>query len=101
MEQRKTLKISRPSGGMVRPTGKFGVKHPVAAQVAESAPAGDTIADIPDVPTMSVMPMGNVAAQVEGPAWWWTVLVLVQFIALVAMGALAYFLFQNTTTQYF
>ncbi len=103
--QRKTLKVSRP-GGVVRPTGKFTPKRPAAAAapaVAEPKAATETpiadIADIPDIPPMSLPKVEEVAD--EGPAWLVTLSMLVQMAACVAMGALAWFLFENTQTVYF
>ncbi len=105
MTQRKTLKISRP-GGVVRPTGKFSPKRPAAAAapaVAEPKAATETpiadIADIPDIPPMSLPKVEEVVD--EGPAWLVTLSMLVQMAACVAMGALAWFLFENTQTVYF
>ena len=45
MTQRKTLKITRPGGGALRPGGKFGIKRPGAAPTrpaAGAAPAGES-----------------------------------------------------------
>ena len=111
--QRKTLKIARPGGMAVRPGGKFGIKRPSqattianadpAAPSAEAAPAGDVaVADIPDLPTnVPAIPAAAAPAEVEGPAWLWTLSTLVQAAACVAIGALAWFLYTNTQTQYF
>ena len=41
------------------------------------------------------------AAADEGPAWAWTLSTLVQLAACVAIGALAFFLWQNAQTRYF
>ena len=109
--QRKTLKISRPSGA-VRPAGKFGIKKPAAAAPAaetKAPPAGGDaaqVADIPDIadiPDMSSVPPPNVpaAAADNGSSWVWTLSALVQFAACVVIGALAFFLYKNTQTQYF
>ena len=111
MTQRKTLRISRP-GGVVRPTGKFGIKKPSeATTIAKTAPAaaadGATddvadIADIPDIPNAATMPHpAPAAAADDGPAWAVTLSTLVQMAACVAVGALAWLLYQNTTIQYF
>ena len=112
--QRKTLKIARPGGVAVRPGGKFGIKRPSQATTiakaapapasAAAAPAGDAeVADIPDIPTnVPAIPAAAAApAVVEGPAWLWTLSTIVQFAACVAIGALAWFLYTNTQTQYF
>ena len=112
--QRKTLKIARP-GGAVRPTGKFGIKRSPsqaatvvkpAGAAAESAegetPVADTVADIPDIPNIPDLPPVAAAPAVsDGPAWLWTLSALIQVAACVAMGALAWFLYQNSQTQYF
>ena len=109
--QRKTLKITRPGGGVVRPN-KFGLKRPPSATQAptvkaEAASSGDgavadisEIADIPDLPPVAPMP-APVAAVSDGPAWAWTLSSLVQLAACIAIGALAWFLYQNTQTAYF
>ena len=111
--QRKTLKITRPGGMAVRPGGKFGIKRPTqattvaktdpAAPAAEGAPAEDAVADIPDIPNIPEIPAPAAAAPVveAGPAWLWTLSTLVQLAACVAIGALAWFLYENTQTHYF
>ena len=113
--QRKTLKIARPGGGAVRPAGKFGVKRPsqattvaakapdeAATAVADKTPAaGDAVADIPDIPNMPMAPVPSVSSAPEGPAWLWSLSSLVQAAACVAMGVLAWFLYQNSITNYF
>lgn len=108
--QRKTLKISRPGGGAVRPTGKFGIKRPAsqaatvakpAADAAAEAPQDGAVADIPDIPNIPEMPVAAAPAQSNGPVWLWTLSALVQAAACVAIGALALFLYQNTQTNYF
>ena len=108
--QRKTLKITRSGGGVVRPN-KFGLKRPASATQAptvkaEAQASGDgavadmpEIADIPDMPAMAPIP-APVAAS-DGPAWVWTLSSLVQIAACIAIGALAWFLYQNTQTAYF
>ena len=109
--QRKTLKIARPGAGAVRPAGKFGIKRPsqattvaqkapgeAAAAPAEEAPVAD-IADIPALPTAPVPAAAKPAS--DGPAWLWAISSLVQIAACVAMGALAWFLYQNTLVSYF
>ena len=111
--QRKTLKITRPGGMAVRPGGKFGIKRPTqattvaktdpAAPAAEGAPAEGAVADIPDIPNISEIPAPAAAAPAveAGPAWLWTLSALVQLAACVVIGALAWFLYENTQTQYF
>lgn len=114
MTQRKTLKIARPAGGAVRPAGKFGIKRPSPTQAttvpaAPAAPAAgtpaesDSVADIPDIPAIPTMPTASVpeAPASDGPAWLWTLSSLVQAAACAAIGALAWFLYQNTVTNYF
>ena len=109
--QRKTLKIARP--GAVRPAGKFGIKRPSqattvatqasAADGAAPAPAADgAVADIADIPALptAIAPAEKAPAS-DGPAWLWTLSSLVQIAACVAMGALAWFLYQNTQISYF
>ena len=111
--QRKTLKIARPGGVAVRPGGKFGIKRPgqaaTTAQAApdaastDAAPADAAVADIPDIPTNVPAFSAPVAAApaAEGPAWLWTLSTIIQAAACVAIGALAWFLYTNTQTQYF
>ena len=101
--QRKTLKISRPSG-IVRPAGKFGVKKP-ATTAAAAAPAatGDEVADIPDIPNLP--PVAPVAAPANGEAAvtgaFAIVSLIAQVAACIAIGALAWLLYVNTTTPMF
>ena len=111
--QRKTLKITRP-GGTVRPSGKFGLRRPGAptapAASPDSAAAGaapadsaaeGAVADIPDIPSaIPPLPAQAVAADTT-PAWLLTLSSIVQFAAVVLIGALAFFLYENTTTAYF
>ena len=97
--QRKTLKITRP-GATVRPTGgKFttAAKKPAAS---EAAPAeGGEVADIPDIPAMPAVP---VSMPVEEKTTFGTVFtVLVSLAACVAIGALAWFLYQDCTLDFF
>ena len=111
--QRTTLKIARPGGLAVRPGGKFGIKRPSQATTvaavspeaasADAAPAGDAaVADIPDIPTnVPAIPAAAAPAAAEGPAWLWTLSTIIQAAACVAIGALAWFLYTNTQTQYF
>ena len=114
---RKTLKVSRP-GSAVRPT-KFGIKRPgtvaASAKTAASAAGGDAnknaaegdgvVADLPEVADMpdisSVVPAKSAPAASDGPAWLWTLSSLVQAAACVAIGVLAWLLYQNTQTMYF
>jgi len=110
MTQRKTLKIARPGGGAVRPTGKFSVKRPSAATTVAKRPAPDAaapasaevadmpVADIPDIPA----DIAPIAAPQSAPASWVTVLsAVVQAAACVTIGVLAWMLFQNTQIAYF
>lgn len=110
--QRKTLRIARP-GSAVRPAGKFGIKRPGAAPAAQptaaepaaggaAEPAVADIADIPEMPTAAPLPMSAAATPAnDGPAWLWTLSALVQAAACAAVGALAWFLYENTAIQYF
>ena len=102
--QRKTLKISRP-GGPVRPSGKFTVKRPgadAAKPPADAAkpPADGDVADIPDIPSMPQAPV-PVQAVDDVAGWVQTLSMIVQLAACVAIGVLAWFLYQNTQTNYF
>lgn len=96
--QRKTLKISRP--GAVKPAGKFSVKKPGAAKPAVSEPNAD-IADIPEMPAAFGAPVPVRQAPPPAPSWVQALSVTVQVAACVAMGVLAWFLYQNTQTNYF
>ena len=117
MTQRKTLKIARPGGGAVRPSGKFGIKRPSQASTVakpaatdgdpavadlSAAPAEAPVQDIADIPDMPMAPVAAVSAPAsDGPAWLWALSAAVQLAACVAVGALALFLYQNTQTAYF
>ena len=109
--QRKTLKIARPTGGAVRPS-KFGIKRPSAAGAAPAdpaapaespsaaAPAGEVadipeIADIPPMPAMAAVASAPAASN-DGPAWLCALSAIVQLAACIAIGALAWYLFQDT-----
>ena len=108
MTQRKTLKVARPSGVAVRPSGKFSIKRPSQATTiakaapadaaASEAPAADgAVADIPDMPAVATAPVPHAApAADESPSWVWTLSAIVQLVACAAIGALAWFLYQNT-----
>lgn len=115
--QRKTLKISRPSGA-VRPSGKFGLKKPAAVAKslkapASAAPAEGGIDDIPDMPVDSnfVPANGSLAAAAgipqganvekdvsKGVA---VMGLIVQVAACIVMGILAYKLYVDTTISPF
>jgi hypothetical protein len=112
--QRKTLKIARPGGGAVRPAGKFGIKKPgapaaPAAAAAPAAPADAGVADIPDIPDMPAVanipafPPAAAAADTvsDVPAFVATLGVIVQVAACVAIGALAWFLYQDNLIPLF
>lgn len=114
MTQRKTLKITRPGSGMVRPAKFGGVKRPAPTAPAAAASGGDNpapasdgaVADIPDIADIPDMPAtaplaAPAAAHSDGPGWLWTLSALLQIAACVAMGTLAWMLYQNTQTQYF
>ena len=108
--QRKTLKVARPSGVAVRPGGKFSIKRPgqtatigqattiAKAAAAPAAPAADgAVADIPDLPATAAAPVPHAApAEAESPSWVWTLSAIVQLAACAVIGALAWFLYQNT-----
>ncbi len=102
--QRKTLKVARPGGP--RMPSKFGVKRP-AAPAADHAPAAaqpadadiaDIPEDIPDIPTMATVP-GTIAVpagEKDVPVAVGIVSLVVQAAACVAMGVLAWMLYQDT-----
>ena len=108
--QRKTLKIARPGGTAVRPSGKFGIKHPSqattvvkqpSASAAGEAASDSPVADIADIPDVPMAPVAAAIGTDDGPAWLWTLSTLVQVAACAAIGALAWFLYQNTQIAYF
>ena len=109
LTQRKTLKIARP--GVVRPSGKFGIKKPGAA-AAPAAPVaeGGDVADIPDIPDMpaaapaaaapaaapvpaNAVPSLSTGATITG--------IVFQLAACVVIGALGYFLFLDAQLPLF
>ena len=96
--QRKTLKISRP--GAIKPAGKFAVKKPSAVKPPE-ADKVDDIEDIPDIPTAIHQPTPIAPSAAPAPSWMQAFSLTVQVAACVAMGVLAYFLFESSTTNYF
>jgi len=109
--KRKTLRITRVGSGAVRPTGKFGVKRPENPEPAAAKPvvpagvkpptgAAAEVSEIPDIPPLPVLPAVPEKDD-NGPAWAWTLSSLVQVAACATMGALAWFLYQNSVTQYF
>ncbi len=104
LTQRKTLKISRP-GKSVQPAGKFMAKRPAVAAVSpdnnpvDGAAANGDIGEIQDIPNIPAFP--SKAPVEEAPGFVCTVSTLVQVAACIVVGALAWFLYQNTQTQYF
>ena len=116
--QRKTLKITRPGGGAVRPAGRFGVKRPasqattIVKKPAEGAPAAAdadagageaTVADIADIPNLPNIPdmPAPVAASDTTPGWLYALSALVQAAACLGIGALAWLLYQGTQTLFY
>jgi hypothetical protein len=114
--QRKTLKITRPSAGVVRPAGKFGIKKPAAPSAAPAAPAAATpaaapapaadVADIPDIPDIPAVaplsPVGVAGDTVSDvPAIVGVISVIAQAAACVVIGALAWFLYQDAQVPLF
>jgi len=109
--QRKTLKITRP-GGAVRPSGKFGVKRPSQATTIAKTPAdkpgeppaeGENapVAEIADIPEMPAVPVAPIASAKEESGIGTVFAMIAQIAACVAMGVLAWMLYQNTQTAYF
>ena len=105
--QRKTLKITRPTGGAVRPGGKFGVKRPgatspqAATKLSEpdtpAAEAGDTVADIVDIPPLPMPPPPvEAAAQSDVPGWLTSISAVIQIAACIIIGALAWLLYSDS-----
>ena len=112
--QRKTLKITRPSEGVVRPAGKFGIKKPAAPAAAApakpaapgAAPAAGDVADIPDIPDIpsvaALPPVGAAEDTVaDVPAIVGVIGVIAQAAACVVIGALAWFLYQDAQVPLF
>ena len=107
--QRKTLKIARPGSTGVRPGGKFGVKRPASqattiaktAKPADAKPVDGEVADIPDIPAMPTAPVPMAAKTDEGASWVWTLSAIVQLAACAVLGALVWFLYENTQLETF
>ena len=107
LTQRKTLKISRPTAGAVRPTGKFGVKKPGATAVAKPAEGGEVadIADIPDLPAPAA-PAAMVAASASNeisdvPVGLAISDLLLQIAACAGICFLSYLLYTDLQTKWF
>ena len=104
--QRKTLKITRPAGGAIRPGGKFGVKRPAAPAAADAASpgaaaAGDTVSDIADIPSMPPPPPPMpVEAASDVPSWISSICVIAQVAACIAVGLLAWKLYNTSITVF-
>ena len=102
--QRKTLKITRPAGGAIRPGGKFGVKCPAAPAVESAAPdagAGDAVADIADIPSMPPPPPPMpVEAASDVPSWISSICAVAQVAACIAVGVLAWKLYNASITVF-
>lgn len=106
--QRKTLKISRPTGGAVRPGGKFGIKRPGAATSSQpatkmsepeksAAGAVDTVADIADIPPLPMPPPPVAAEPVSDvPGWVTSLSAVIQIAACIVIGALAWLLYSDS-----
>jgi len=102
---RKTLKISKPQPGGIRPTGKFALKKrpatpPAAAHAATDAQGdGQTppaeVAELPTSETVAApaVPPNRIVEVPKGLQGWSMTL---QFAASVAMGVLVYFLYLKT-----
>jgi hypothetical protein len=105
LTQRKTLKISRP--GVVRPSGKFGVKKPAEA----AAPAaGGEVADIPDIADIPDMPANQpkfapqaIPADAIPDVSKGTNItsIIFQIAACVVIGFLGYYLYQDANLPLF
>ena len=107
LTQRKTLKISRPTAGAVRPTGKFGVKKPGATAAAKPAEGGEVadIADIPDLPAPTA-PAAMVAASASNeisdvPVGLAIFDLLLQIAACAGICFLSYLLYTDLQTKWF
>ena len=107
LTQRKTLKISRPTAGAVRPTGKFGVKKPGATAAAKPAEGGEVadIADSPDLPAPAA-PAAMVAASASNeisdvPVGLAIFDLLLQIAACAGICFLSYLLYTDLQTKWF
>ena len=107
LTQRKTLEISRPTAGAVRPTGKFGVKKPGATAAAKPAEGGcvAAIADIPDLPSAAA-PAAMVAASASNeisdvPVGLAIFDLLLQIAACAGICFLSYLLYTDLQTKWF
>ena len=105
LTQRKTLKISRPGAGAVRPT-KLGLKKPgdsaPKAESGDANAAGDvseTIADIPDIPAMPAA--APASATPEKTSWATALSFVVQYAACVGMAILGWLLYTDLATKWF
>ena len=107
LTQRKTLKISRPTAGAVRPTGKFGVKKAGVTATAEPAAGGEgaDVADIPDLPAPAA-PAAMVAASASNeisdvPVGLAIFDLLLQIAACAGICFLSYLLYTDLQTKWF
>ena len=107
LTQRKTLKISRPTAGAVRPTGKFGVKKPGATAAAKPAEGGE-VADIADIPALPApaAPAAMVAASASNeisdvPVGLAIFDLLLQIAACAGICFLSYLLYTDLQTKWF
>lgn len=104
--QRKTLKIARPAGG-VKPAGaKFKKPGSAAAPKAEAAAAEGEVADIADIPdlpaeTAPVAPVAAANTVPDVPKAVAVIGLLLQLAACGVIGALVWFLYQDTQLPLF
>jgi len=97
--QRKTLKITRPTGATVHPTGKFAIKKP--ATTAEATPpedAPDAVADIPDIPSAPIAPVPSSSAAMvpDVPKGVAISGLIIQIAACLTIAFLGWLLYQDT-----
>jgi len=103
--QRKTLKISRPGAGGAKPTGKFGLKKPGAADGGE----GGDVADIPDMPASAparFAPVGGIGGGggntvPDVPSGLLVFDMILQVAACAAVGFLGWLLYTDLNTLWF
>ena len=99
--QKKTLKLHRPSIGVSRPT--LGVNRAQAKPASPAAPAAD--GEVADMPVADMAPVANLSplTQVEPgakmsagvPGWVATLSLVTSIAALVAVGTLMWYLWQE------
>lgn len=90
--QKKTLKLQRPSGlGVKKPT--LGIKKPEPAAADGGVADLTPVADLGDVPDLAPLPAAGGATSAGVPGWVSALSLAASVAALLAVGALVYFLY--------